>query len=59
MVVYKWLQGVPSKLENGYTAKTDGNVYYLSLSLLKDAKRKYNGTPKKTLSKTWFTCLFT
>jgi hypothetical protein len=45
------------KSEHNYTAKTDGNVYYLSLSLLKDAKRKYNGTPKNSRPKTWFTRL--
>ncbi len=34
------VESILGKSKNDYTAKKDGNVYYLSLSLLKDAKRK-------------------
>ena len=57
-VYIRGAKSFPSKSEHNYTVKTDGNVYYPSLSLLKDAKRKHNGTPKTTLPKTWFTRLF-
>jgi hypothetical protein len=46
------------RLVNAQTAETDGNIYYPSLSLLKDARRKYNGSSKNSRSKTWFTRLF-
>jgi hypothetical protein len=56
--VYKGVIVFPTRLEHNATAKTDGNVYNPNFSLLKDAKRKNNGSPKKTRSKTRFTCLF-
>jgi len=44
-------------LKNNQTAKTDGNVYNFSFSLLKDAKRKAYGSSKKARSKTRITRL--
>ena len=56
--IYKGAIVFPTRLDHNATAKTDGNVYNPNSSLLKDAKRKNNGSPKKTRSQTRFTRLF-